>query len=60
MNYVEQKMTEQEVVKILEYQENHFLDMKSMKIKPAKLSESVSSFANASGGDIYIGIEEKK
>lgn len=60
MNYSETNLNEEEVAKVLSYQENHFLDMKSKRIKPAKLSENVSSFANTSGGDIYVGIEEKK
>ncbi|HPA76621.1 MAG TPA: ATP-binding protein [Deltaproteobacteria bacterium] len=43
---------------ILEIEEDHFTDLKGKDIKPAKLTESVSSFANTSGGDIYIGVDE--
>jgi ATP-dependent DNA helicase RecG len=45
---------------ILALEEDHFHDLKSAEIKPSKLSESVSAFANASGGEIYIGIREEK
>lgn len=38
--------------------EDQYNDIKSKEITPAKLSETVSSFANASGGDIYVGIRE--
>nr|WP_241426750.1 ATP-binding protein [Dysosmobacter acutus] len=38
--------------------EDHFNDLKGRRISPSKLSECISSFANASGGDIYLGIEE--
>ena len=44
---------------ILKYQEGHFLDLKSIEIKPAKLTKSISGFANADGGELYIGISEK-
>ena len=44
--------------KILALEENHFGDLKSKQIRPSKLTESVSAFANASGGEIYLGIEE--
>lgn len=47
-------------VKILQSQEDHFRDFKSKQIKPAKLTKSLSAFANADGGDLYIGIEEDK
>lgn len=60
MKYSELDLNEEEVTKVLKYQENLFLDMKSKRIQPAKLSESVSSFANTSGGDICVGIEEKR
>lgn len=43
---------------LLSLEEGHFADLKSQLITPAKLSRSVSAFANASGGDLYIGIDE--
>ncbi len=43
---------------ILALEEGHFHDLKAVEIKPSKLSESVSAFANASGGEIYVGIRE--
>lgn len=45
--------------KILELEESYFIDMKGKLIAPSKLSKTVSAFANSSGGEIYIGIEEK-
>ena len=41
-------------------QENYFNDIKARDIKPSKLSETISAFANAAGGDVYIGIGEDK
>lgn len=49
---------EDRISELLNIEENYFNDVKSKAIKPAKLSETVSAFANASGGDIYIGIDE--
>jgi ATP-dependent DNA helicase RecG len=34
------------------------LDVKSKDIKPGKLTKTISAFANADGGEVYIGIEE--
>ncbi|MGJ5633142.1 AlbA family DNA-binding domain-containing protein [Nostoc sp. CALU 1950] len=48
-----------EYVKILELQESHFLDLKAIEIKPAKLTQTISAFANADGGEVYLGIAEK-
>lgn len=39
-------------------QEGHFLDRKSFQISAASLSKHLSAFANADGGEIYIGIED--
>lgn len=47
---------EAEKIKLLD--EGHFIDLKSKDIKPAKLTETISAFANTSAGEIYIGIIE--
>lgn len=39
-------------------QEGHFLDFKSIDVSPGKLSRTISAFANADGGEVYIGIED--
>lgn len=49
-----------EVSAILSVNESYFVDLKSKRIAPAKLSRSISAFSNASGGEIYIGIEEEE
>jgi ATP-dependent DNA helicase RecG len=46
--------------KILSYQEGHFGDLKSKTIGPAKITRSMSAFANAEGGEIYLGVREDK
>ena len=45
---------------ILFIEEGHFHDVKAIEIRPSKLSETVSAFANSSGGEIYVGIREDK
>jgi ATP-dependent DNA helicase RecG len=45
---------------ILGLPEGHFLDLKSKEIRPAALTRAMSAFANADGGELYIGIEEGK
>lgn len=44
---------------ILGLKEGHFHDLKSIDISPAKLTKAISAFANASGGELYIGIDEE-
>lgn len=46
--------------KLLSLVEDHFNDIKSQRIKPSDLQEAFVSFANSDGGDLYIGIEDKK
>lgn len=46
--------------RLLNLEENHFYDLKSKEIEPKKLTRTISAFANADGGDIYIGIDEVK
>ena len=43
---------------LLKAEETHFLDLKSVEISPSTLSKTVSAFANTSGGEIFVGIEE--
>ena len=47
-----------EVGKLFAATEGHFLDFKGKAIQPAKLTRSISSFANADGGELFVGIEE--
>ena len=53
-----EKISDAQRLKILGYQEGHFGDLKAKEIAPSKLSRSVSAFANATGGELFIGIEE--
>jgi ATP-dependent DNA helicase RecG len=56
---VEQKVVDSnEVARILALAESHFLDLKRVETAPAKLSESISAFANTAGGELFIGIGE--
>jgi ATP-dependent DNA helicase RecG len=43
---------------LLGKQESHFFDAKAKEIKPAKLSKAISAFANADGGELYVGFSE--
>jgi ATP-dependent DNA helicase RecG len=38
--------------------EDYYVDYKAREVQPAKLSKWVSAFANSSGGDIYVGVDE--
>jgi ATP-dependent DNA helicase RecG len=44
---------------ILMLNEDHFNDVKSRRIAPAKLQETFVAFANSDGGDLYVGVEDK-
>lgn len=52
------RLTPQESTKILSLEEGHFVDLKSKDVSPAKLSKSLSAFANAEGGELFVGIDE--
>ena len=52
------EISDKQLQEVLAYTEGHFLDVKSKDIKPSKLTRTLSAFANADGGEIYIGIEE--
>lgn len=52
------QISDTEVRKLFEGAEGHFLDFKSIDIAPGKLTRSISAFANADGGEVFVGIEE--
>jgi len=52
------KIDDNRVSILLALEENHFNDLKSKDIQPAKLTKTISSFANSSGGELFIGIDE--
>lgn len=47
-----------EVKKLLEIDEGHFSDLKSIRISPSKLSKTIAAFSNSEGGELFIGIED--
>jgi len=45
---------------LLNQEEDQFHDVKSIRIKPSSLQEHFVAFANTDGGELIIGIEDKK
>jgi len=45
---------------ILNLEEGHFADLKSIEVDPGKLTRTLAAFGNADGGDLYVGIDEDK
>ncbi len=39
-------------------QEGHFLDFKAIEVAPGKLTRTMVAFANAEGGELYVGFDE--
>ncbi len=58
MTYEVVQISDEDVTKILSIKEGHFADQKAIEIGPASITKTVSAFANAAGGEIYVGIEE--
>lgn len=52
------ELSGKELASLLAMSEGHFLDFKSKKIKPASLTKTMSAFANAEGGELFVGIED--
>lgn len=52
-------VSDEEFAAIISLEESYFVDLKSKRIAPAKLSRTISAFANAGGGEWYVGIEEE-
>ncbi len=54
------RITDEQRDLVLRQSEGHFLEVKSIEVLPARLSKTVAAFANADGGELYIGIDEDK
>ncbi len=52
------EITPEQANLVLQIEEGQFSDVKATAIVPAKLSHTISAFANTDGGEIYIGIAE--
>ena len=59
MSYNTETMTDEKLIQLFSLEEDHFNDFKAKDITGKKFSKIISAFANASGGDIYIGIREE-
>jgi ATP-dependent DNA helicase RecG len=53
-------VTNQDVLKTLALEESHFVDVKAIQVSPGKLTKSLSAFANADGGELFVGVEENQ
>jgi ATP-dependent DNA helicase RecG len=43
---------------VLALPEGHFHDLKAKDVAPRKLTRTIAAFANASGGELYVGVDE--
>lgn len=59
MSYNKEIISEEQLVQLFAIEENHFNDFKAKDISGRQFSKVISAFANASGGDVYIGIREE-
>ncbi|MFY2595755.1 ATP-binding protein [Achromobacter xylosoxidans] len=56
----DRQLSDTELQRLLNNEEDHFFDVKGKDILPSKLQETFVAFANADGGELYVGIEDKK
>lgn len=52
------QITDKQLHEVLCFTEGHFIDVKAIEIKPGKLTKTISAFANADGGELYVGIAD--
>ena len=54
------KITPEQAEKVRLIDENQFADIKGIEIAPRDLTNTISAFANADGGELYVGITDKE
>lgn len=52
------QLTAGQVALLLNLGEDYYVDYKAREVDPSKVTKWVSAFANSSGGDVYIGVDE--
>lgn len=52
------EISARQLERILTSVESHFLDFKRKEIRPSKMTDTISAFANADGGELFVGIAE--
>jgi ATP-dependent DNA helicase RecG len=45
---------------VVQIAEGQFSEVKSTQVSPSKLTKAISAFANADGGDVYVGVDEEQ
>lgn len=53
-----EQVSDNQAKKVILTEEGQFSDVKAINITPAKLTKTISAFANSDGGDLYVGIDE--
>lgn len=53
-------ITDEERDRLLNEEESHVFEVKAALTTPKKMTETISAFSNADGGELYIGISEEK
>ena len=56
MKYDKRTLSELEMNQLLLEPETWLMDKKGKDLRPAKLSKTISAFANSNGGEVYLGI----
>lgn len=59
MSFQTLHLTKGDISQIFNIQEDHFNDFKAKGLNGKQFSKTVSAFANASGGEIYVGIRRR-
>jgi len=54
------KPFDKEEKNLLTREEDHFFDVKSVRSIPASIQPDFAAFANSDGGNLYVGIEDRK
>jgi ATP-dependent DNA helicase RecG len=57
MQFSTESITPAQAERLIDFEEGQFGDVKAVEARPSKLTEDISAFANADGGELYIGID---